>query len=98
MIVRIVQLKIEPEDIDDALGLISEVAPKVRGMSGCTYLEILRDVKNQNNVTTYSHWNSELDLNTYRHSEVFKAFWSKIKPLFSEPAGAWSSERIEMHE
>lgn len=98
MIVRIVHLKIEPEKIADALRLISGVAPKVRGMEGCTYLEILRDVKSGNSVTTYSHWDSESDLNSYRHSEVFKEFWSLVKPHFSEPARAWSSDRIDMHE
>ncbi len=98
MIVRIVQLKIEPENIDEALQFILEVAPKVRAMKGCTYLEILRDVKSRDSMTTYSHWDSESDLNTYRHSAVFNAFWTQVKPLFSEPAKAWSSRRIEMPE
>lgn len=98
MIVRIVQLKITPDKISEALKYISEVAPKVRGMEGCTYLEILRDVNNRNAVTTYSHWNSESELNIYRHSGVFITFWGQVKPLFAEPAKAWSSERLELHK
>lgn len=91
MIIRIVELHIDPEYLVKAKDLLTEVSSKVRGMEGCTHLHILADVHKPNHITTYSYWDKEEVLNAYRHSEVFKTFWSSIKPLFSQPAKAWSS-------
>lgn len=93
MIVRVVRLHFQPEHADRAAEYVTDVAPKVRRMPGCTHLEILRDVHRPSRFTTYSHWDSEADLNTYRYSPVFKTFWGKVKPLFSQPANAWSATR-----
>lgn len=94
MIVRIVELQIQPEKMPEAQVLLEEVAPKVRAMPGCNYLEILADVHKHGHVTTYSYWDSEADLNTYRDSEVFISFWKSVKTMFAEKARAWSSERL----
>lgn len=94
MIIRIVELKINPENLDRARQLLAAVAPKVRGMQGCSHLHILTDIRQSNHITTYSYWDKEEDLNAYRHSEVFKSFWGEIKPLFALPARAWSSNSL----
>jgi len=94
MIVRIVELSIQEDKIAIAKNLLADVAPKVRNSPGCTHLRILMDIHDSGHVTTYSHWNSEADLNAYRKSEVFKSFWSQIKPLFAVPAKAWSSRTL----
>ncbi len=94
MIIRIVELEINLEEMESAELLLIEVAPKVRGMAGCSYLEIIQDVHKLSRVTTYSHWDSEEDLNAYRDSEVFLTFWNSIKPMFQSKARAWSSERL----
>lgn len=94
MIVRIVELDIDPEKMALANELLREVAPKVRSMPGCSHLEILRGVHNKSRITTYSHWDAESDLNAYRDSETFITFWKSIKPLFQAKARAWSSERL----
>ena len=91
MIARFVDLQIKPEHLDRAKVLLEEVAPKVRAMKGCNFLEILTDIHQIGHFTTYSYWDSEDDLNQYRDSETFKSFWDEIKPLFEQSARAWSS-------
>lgn len=98
MIVRIVELSIHPEKLANAKQLLIEVAPKVRGMKGCSFLEILDDIHDVSRFTTYSYWESEEDLNRYRDSETFLVFWKAIKPNFKAKARAWSSERLVRYE
>lgn len=94
MIIRIVELSVQKDKLPIAEKLLAEVAPKVRSSPGCTHLRILMDLHNSGRITTYSHWNTEADLNTYRKSEVFKNFWTQVKLLFAVPARAWSSETL----
>lgn len=94
MIIRIVELKINTENLDKASDLLAEASSKVRGMKGCSHLHILSDIRKTNHITTYSYWDTEADLDAYRHSEVFKSFWGEIKPLFALPARAWSSKTL----
>jgi quinol monooxygenase YgiN len=98
MIIRIVELSIEPGRLDDAKQLLKEVAPKVRAMKGCSFLEILNDIHDTSHFTTYSYWDSEADLNAYRDSETFMKFWRAIKPHFKAKARAWSSTRLVGYE
>ena len=94
MVIRIVELHIQKDKLENVKLLLAEVAPKVRGMAGCTHLNILEDLYNSGHITTYSYWETEADLNAYRNSEVFKTFWAAIKPLFELPARAWSSDSL----
>ncbi|HKK37948.1 MAG TPA: antibiotic biosynthesis monooxygenase [Cryomorphaceae bacterium] len=94
MIVRVVELKFEREDLTLALEKLKAIAPKVRAMEGCSYLEISSGLKNTGMILTYSHWTGTEALNAYRDSETFINFWRDIKKLFAEPARAWSLDPL----
>jgi quinol monooxygenase YgiN len=94
MIVRVVELKIEKEKLPLALEKLEAIAPKVRVMEGCSYLEISNGIKDKGMILTYSHWSSIDALNAYRSSEIFRNFWGDIKKLFAEPARAWSLDPL----
>ncbi|NRD20353.1 antibiotic biosynthesis monooxygenase [Winogradskyella eckloniae] len=94
MLVRIVKLSFEPSKIEEFLANFETVKDKIRNFEGCNFLELYRDQHNTNIFFTYSYWNSEEDLNTYRHSDLFKAVWSKTKPLFNDKPEAWSVDKI----
>lgn len=98
MIVRIVELSLQPDKLVQSKILLEEVAPKVRAMKGCSFLEILDDIHDESRFTTYSYWDSEEDLNRYRDSETFVNFWKALKPNFKAKARAWSSERLVRYE
>lgn len=90
MLVRIVQLHIEPELLSRFLELYSSHQSTIAGFKGCKEVKLLQDSKQPERVATLSLWNSEEDLNHYRYSEFFKNLWAQVKPMFASPAQAWS--------
>lgn len=62
----------------------------IRAFDGCIHLELMKDISNECIYFTISNWESVESLNIYRDSYLFKNTWSKVKPLFSEKALAWS--------
>ena len=61
---------------------------------GCEFLELYQDKNNECIFFTYSHWQSEEDLNNYRQSGFFKEVWSKTKTMFTQRPEAWSVDKI----
>lgn len=94
MFVRIVKMGFDPEKIDEFLTNFEANKDRIRAFKGCQFLELYRDKNNTNVFFTYSYWDSELDLESYRHSELFKTVWSKTKPLFNMKPEAWSVDKI----
>jgi len=93
MIVRIVKMTFEPEKVEEFLKIFQASKQLIRNMQGCNHLELLNDVQSKNIFFTYSYWDSENDLDTYRKSDVFKEVWSKTKVLFEAKPEAWSVEQ-----
>ena len=63
---------------------------QICAFEGCKHVELMRDLNNECVFFTLSYWNTEEDLNAYRQSYLFQNTWSKVKPMFSEKAEAWS--------
>lgn len=95
MLVRIVKMTFKAECIDEFKNIFSNTKEKIRGFEGCTFLELYQDQNNPSIFFTYSYWNDETYLNTYRHSELFETVWSNTKVLFATKAEAWSVDKIE---
>lgn len=94
MIVRIVKLTFRPEEIESFKHILEESKEKIRAFPGVLHLQMLQSTQEPNIFFTYSHWESEQDLENYRHSPLFKSTWAKTKPLFSAPAEAWSNNEL----
>lgn len=94
MFVRIVKMSFEPSTIEAFLANFEENKEQIRNFKGCEFLELYRDKHNTNVFFTYSFWNSERDLEMYRHSELFKSIWAKTKPLFNAKPEAWSVDKL----
>ncbi|MBL4707712.1 MAG: antibiotic biosynthesis monooxygenase [Flavobacteriales bacterium] len=94
MIVRIVKLTFRTEEIESFKTILEDSKEKIRAFPGVLYLQMLQASKEPSVFFTYSHWESEQDLENYRHSELFKSTWAKTKPLFSAPAQAWSNNEL----
>lgn len=97
MIVRLVKLYFRKEEIENAKMVFAGISEKVRAQPGCSFLEINQTLHKPHIFFTHSHWISEEDLNNYRHSEYFKEVWGSLKPLFGQPAEAWSTKRFRYH-
>ena len=94
MLVRIVKMSFDASKIEEFLANFEANKTKIRAFEGCNFLELYRDKHNTNIFFTYSYWDSEDDLNNYRHSDLFKSVWSKTKPLFDDKPEAWSVEKL----
>lgn len=84
----------EPSKIDVFLANFEANKNKIRNFDGCSFLELYRDQNNTNIFFTYSYWDSEDDLNNYRHSNLFKNVWANTKPLFNTKPEAWSVNKL----
>ncbi len=85
----------QPEKVADFLAIFEASKHKIRAMSGCHRLELLRDLDQPNVFMTYSYWDDAAALNRYRDSELFNTTWAKTKALFSDKPLAYSVERLE---
>lgn len=93
MFVRIVKLTFKKENIASFEQIFEDSKQVIKNVEGCTFLELLQDKNNPNIFFTYSIWQTEDDLDNYRHSEFFKNVWGKTKLLFAERAEAWSVDK-----
>ena len=83
------------EEVDNFKQLFEERKEKIRNFPGCQHLELLQGVPdNQSIFFTYSYWESEADLNNYRHSDLFAETWKLTKQMFSQKAEAISTQKL----
>jgi heme-degrading monooxygenase HmoA len=72
------------------LRIFREHQQAIRNFPGCSHLSLLCDLKDDTCFTTLSHWNKPDDLEAYRQSELFKAVWGRVKPMFTKQPQAFS--------
>lgn len=90
MLVRIVRMTFAPDHVETFVEHFDETASQIRSFPGCTHLELWQDADTPAIFTTYSHWDDEKALETYRESGLFRDTWAKVKPLFADRPSAHS--------
>ena len=95
MLVRIVKLTFESNKTEDFLLNFENNKIQIRNFPGCRFLELYRDKSDPSVFFTYSYWDDEEALESYRNSDLFKSVWSKTKVWFSARPEAWSVDKIE---
>lgn len=95
MIKRIVKLSFKPEHVTAFQQIFADSKNKIVAMPGCHSVELLRCTAPDYIFFTYSLWDSEEDLNAYRHSDLFQKTWAKTKVLFNDQPQAWSTEMVD---
>jgi heme-degrading monooxygenase HmoA len=80
----------DPKKVNDFLQLFETVENKIKDFPGCSHLELCKDAKLDHVYYTFSKWESEDDLEKYRHSELFVGTWAKTKILFGGKPMAYS--------
>lgn len=94
MIIRFVKMTFQEEYVEGFLEAVNQRKEGIRNFKGCTYLQVLQDVNNPNIIFSHSYWDSEADLNNYRHSDFFGAIWRETKPKFAAKAEAWTVQNV----
>lgn len=90
MITRLVKLTLQPGKAWEFENLFYQSKPLIENFDGCQKTDLFKVAGTNNGYFTISYWSSEQHLENYRNSELFKNVWSKVKPLFSEKADAWT--------
>lgn len=90
MITRIVKMEFQEEKTGDFLAFFDTIKDIVNTFPGCYGMKLYQDIDRPNIIMTYSHWESEDALNTYRNSDQFGKIWPNIKPWFAGRPQAWS--------
>jgi heme-degrading monooxygenase HmoA len=93
MFVRIVKLSFHEENIPAFLANFDVMKEKIRNAPGNRFLELYQDRENKSIFFTYSYWETEVDLENYRKSELFYDIWSFTKKLFNDKPEAWSVDK-----
>jgi heme-degrading monooxygenase HmoA len=94
MITRIVKMTFREEEVNAFQNLFEERKHLIRNFVGCTHLELWQDKANPSIFFTYSHWDTEEHLNTYRTSPFFADTWTLTKQKFAAKAEAWTVEQV----
>jgi len=95
MIKRIVKMTFRKDATDQFEQIFNNSCDRIRDFAGCESLELTRAVADPRIYFTISIWQSESDLNAYRHSELFKETWAATKALFDDKPQAWSTKSIK---
>lgn len=90
MIIRIVKMSLKPESVETFRDIFLGSKKMISDFEGCLDLNLFNDANDDFTYFTISRWRTEDDLNSYRESYLFRSTWSKVKPLFSKKAEAWS--------
>jgi heme-degrading monooxygenase HmoA len=94
MFVRIVKMSFHPEHIPTFLENFELMKEKIRNAPGNRLLELYQDKNNPELFFTYSYWETEIDLENYRNSELFYDVWQFTKQLFKAKPEAWSVNKL----
>jgi heme-degrading monooxygenase HmoA len=94
MFVRIVKMRFQEDKIEAFLENFNQVKEKIRGFEGNQFLELYQDKNDSRIFFTYSYWETEAHLETYRKSALFGEVWSYTKTLFSDKPEAWSVDKV----
>lgn len=90
MIIRIVQMEFEEELVPQFLKIFAASRERIRSFPGCTHLQLLQGEADSCVFFTYSHWEREDDLDSYRNSDLFRGVWRSTRKLFRAAPKAWS--------
>jgi len=93
MLIRIVRMTFRPSEVDNFLTLFEHSKNRIRNFAGCTHLELFKDYNQANIFSTYSIWESEAALNSYRDSALFAQVWRETKAKFEAKPIAFSSKK-----
>ena len=94
MIKRVVKMTFRTEEIEAFLTIFNQTKSFIRASEGCMHLELWRSATEPNILFTLSHCESEIFLEKYRQSDLFRRTWAKTKVLFADKPSAWTVEVI----
>jgi len=93
-ITRIVKMTFRIEKSDDFENYFLTIKDQVVGQPGCYGVKLFKEKEETGIFFTYSHWDSENDLNNYRQTEIFGKIWPTVKRWFASKAEVWTVDEL----
>ncbi|OHX65982.1 putative quinol monooxygenase [Flammeovirga pacifica] len=90
MLHRFVRMTFQKEKIDEFKHLFNQVQPIIENFEGCHSVRLLEDADQPMKMMTFSIWENQTALDSYRDSEFFITTWRKTKVMFEDKAEAFS--------
>ena len=90
MLLRIVRMDFQSDKVEEFKTFFEQIKDKIAANPGCQHVELCKDSKMDHVYYTFSKWESEEDLERYRHSELFEEVWAKTKKMFGGKPSAYS--------
>lgn len=87
-ILRVVRMTLVPSEVENFKSHFSCIQSEIVAMPGCRSVHLCVDKDAPHRLTTFSIWDSEMDLNNYRKSEWFGQIWPQTKAKLERPAEA----------
>ena len=95
MITRIVKMVIKPEEVSSFVKHREKFTNKIRSFKGCVSHDFLKDKNVNNTFFSYSTWDSEQSIDTFRHSELFQSLKEINNRYYLKAEQAWTVENIK---
>ncbi len=90
MILRLVQLPLKEDCVEDFKRLFGESHPHLMDTPGCEEALLRTDHADPTTCWTVSKWQSIEHLESYRSSDWFRHTWPRIKTMLASRAQAWT--------
>lgn len=94
MLHRYVRMSFKQESVVEFLETFKKVKPIIESFDGCISVILLKE-KDNTKMMTYSIWENEKALDTYRNSDFFMHTWKHTKTLFNDKPKAFSMYKVE---
>jgi (4S)-4-hydroxy-5-phosphonooxypentane-2,3-dione isomerase len=94
MIKRIVKMSFHADKVETFLAVYRKNWTAIRSFPGCRHVELLRATADKAVFFTYSVWENNDALESYRRSPLFEGVWGATKVLFNDKPLAWTVEDV----
>jgi (4S)-4-hydroxy-5-phosphonooxypentane-2,3-dione isomerase len=83
MFVLVVNIRIQPQNVDRFLKLLADNAAAARKEPGCKQFDVLQDSKDKAKVMLYEVYNDEAAFETHQQTPHFKKYVAEAVPLLA---------------
>jgi autoinducer 2-degrading protein len=83
MFVLVVNIRIQPQNVDRFLKLLADNAAAARKEPGCKQFEVLQDPKDKAKIMLYEVYNDEAAFETHQQTAHFKKYVAEAVPLLA---------------
>ena len=99
MFMRILQLPVNPDSIDEFKTFYEEtVEPKLQTVDGCLFASLIKSKPDKDDFISLTFWKTQKQAENYENSDVFKTLLDQARTFFSDSTDEWKIQLTENME